>query len=339
MALQPFFLRIVQNTIELSCFNDYNGVELVISSQKYSNTKAETCMKYMRDELKSEFNRYARQYPDLDELQNPMMNISDILRAYFILADYFSDPTADADIEKMLVGIRDMNLLVSALGRQNASFAGHVKYSRPLDVCATLFFGLVKNHAFADGNKRTALLTLLYQLDQYGYSPQASNKEFEKLVVAVASNDLEKKYPKIWKQNKQKKDTTDICVGVIAALLKKWTKRKDNSFHIDMTAREFMQAMNKITDCVCTIDGGKMKIQRTIKRTTWFFQHETTTKNYSIPYRGDTRTIGAGTAREVLEQLDLYDQYPDYASFFQGDDPRYMLIQQFEGPLRRLKDK
>lgn len=145
-------------------------------------------MRYMRSDLKDEYKRYRKLYPDVQELHFPLMNISDILRAYFILADYFTDPTADAKSESMLIGIRDMNLLISALGRQNASFGGFTKYTQPLDVCATLFFGLVKNHAFSDGNKRTALLTLLYQLDCYGYCPLAPQKEFEKLVVAVAGN-------------------------------------------------------------------------------------------------------------------------------------------------------
>lgn len=57
------------------------------------------------------------------------------------------------------------------------------------------------------------------------------------------------------------------------------------------------------------------------------------------PYRGMTRIIGAATIREALEVLQMYDQFPSYRTFFEGTDPRYMLIAQFEGPLRRLKDK
>ena len=57
----------------------------------------------------------------------------------------------------MLIGVRDLNLLGSAIGRQSASFGGKTKYTNPVDICATLFYGLVKNHSFSDGNKRTAL--------------------------------------------------------------------------------------------------------------------------------------------------------------------------------------
>jgi len=295
-------------------------------------------MKFMRSELQQEYKRYKKCYPDIDEFVRPLMNVSDILRAYFILIDYFSDPTADAEVENMLVGIRDMSLLMSALGRQKACFGKSVKYVKPLDICATLFYGLVKNHAFADGNKRTALLTLLYQLDCYGIRPIASEKDFERLVVAVASNNLDKAYTKIWNECKEK-DKTDRCVEVISRRLKQTTKKKDNTFHKNITVSDFSSALQRSPDCTSVIDGSKFKITRTIKRGFWIFKQSDLVKSYSIPYRGETRTIGAATIRDALEALDLYDQYPDYNSFFEGADPRYKLIEQFEGPLRRLKDK
>jgi hypothetical protein len=57
---------------------------------------------------------------------------------------------------------------------------------------------MVKNHPFADGNKRTALLLLLYQLGLYGYRPTASGEAFEALVVAVAAGELADAYPDAW---------------------------------------------------------------------------------------------------------------------------------------------
>lgn len=303
-------------------------------------------MKYLREDLRIEYERYAKEYTDIPELSSPFINISDVLRAYFILADYFTDTSANVAVEQMLIGVRSMDLLISALGRQSASFGGVTKYNEPLEICATLFFGLVKNHAFSDGNKRTALLTLLYQLDCYGYYPKAAAKEFEKLVVAIAANELEKNYHKQWKavEPRYKTDAnnnTDQCVRVIYRLLKKMTQKKDNSYHIDMTARDLIDAINSIPLCSAEVDGTKIKLSRRINRKAFGFLPWTnkTELNYSIPFGGYTRTIGAGTARDVLNNLDLYDQYPDYASFASGSDPRYMLIQQFEGPLRRLKDK
>ena len=117
------------------------------------------------------------------------------------------------------------------------------------------------------------------------------------------------------------------------------TKRKDTSFHIDVTPDDLISALNRIEGCKCSIDGTKIKMERTIQKSIWIFKKEPTVMNFSIPYRGRTRTIGASTLRDALSHLDLLDQFPDYQSLFEGVDPRYMLIQQFEGPLRRLKDK
>lgn len=140
-------------------------------------------MKYLRNDLREEYERIAKNVPDIEGLQHPLINFSDVLHAYFILADYFTDESSD-NIEHMLVGLRSADLLGSALGRQIVSFGGRKKYTDSIEICATLFYGLVKDHAFHDGNKRTALLTLLYQLTLYGYIPSVSVNKYEKLVVA-----------------------------------------------------------------------------------------------------------------------------------------------------------
>ena len=151
-------------------------------------------------------------------------------------------------------------------------------------------------------------------------------------MVAIAANELEKNYHKQWKavEPRYKTDAnnnTDQCVRVIYRLLKKMTQKKDNSYHIDMTARDLIDAINSIPLCSAEVDGTKIKLSRRINKKAFGFLPWTnkTELNYSIPFGGYTRTIGAGTARDVLNNLDLYDQYPDYASFASGSDPRYML--------------
>ena len=48
----------------------------------------------MTNQLKIEYERLTRLHPDLPSLVHPFINISDVLRAYFILADYFTDASA-----------------------------------------------------------------------------------------------------------------------------------------------------------------------------------------------------------------------------------------------------
>ena len=233
----------------------------------------------------------------------------------------------------MLVGIRSVDLLASALGRQITSFGGKSKYTNDLDICATLFFGMVKNHAFSDGNKRTALLILLYQLQLFGYIPTASKKEFEKLVLAVADSSIALKYSDVYKKFK-KVENAEICT--ISYLLKRMVSKKDHSYHISPPMKEFCNALES-HGVQCSLENGKMHFSYTPAGKWVLFKSQP--KQFTIPFGGLTRTVGPKTAREVLQNLGLYDQFASYQDILDGKEPLYELTDNFKEPLRRLKDK
>jgi death-on-curing protein len=54
-------------------------------------------------------------------------------------------------------GIRDLGLTESAVNQVEQTFDGKDLYPTLYDKAAILFVGLLKNHPFVDGNKRTAL--------------------------------------------------------------------------------------------------------------------------------------------------------------------------------------
>ena len=293
-------------------------------------------MRYLRPELKETYTRMANQAPVVIGVSSVDITVDDVLCAYIILADYFTDPSLPENVEQMLIGIRDYGLLASAVSRQIVAFGKKLKYTQPLDVCATLFYGLVKDHAFLDGNKRVALLILLYHLSKHGYVPSAKIGDFESLVVAVAANTLPKQYGRLWDKTPKDMPESDRCVQTISSVLKVKTKKKDNSFHVDITGRELRSILAQY-GVTSEVNDGRVKFERRIVTGRWLKHSDTLV--VSIPYRGDTRTIGAKGVRYVLSKLSLYDQFPSYADIIQGSDPRYMLIERFEGPLRRLKDK
>ena len=232
----------------------------------------------------------------------------------------------------MLIGLRSADLLYSAIGRQTVSFANRRKYTEPLDICSTLFFGLVKDHAFSDGNKRTALLLLLYQLNLFGYLPNCSVREFEKLVVATAANELNTRYSHIWKKFDKMSDTE---VKTISYWLKRKTKKKDHSYHLRITMRQMANALERY-GVTYKIDNAKIHFERKIPAR-WFGKE--TIYRYSVPFGGWTRCVGASTARDILTNMNLYDQFSNYQDFIDGQDLYYDLIDEFEIPLRRLKDE
>lgn len=72
------------------------------------------------------------------------------------------------DFQKTLIemygghpGIRDLNLLQSALDAPKASFQNKQMYPSISDKGAALLFHLAKNHPFFDANKRTAYVSVL----------------------------------------------------------------------------------------------------------------------------------------------------------------------------------
>lgn len=66
-------------------------------------------------------------------------------------------------------GLRDEHLLMSALARPFATVGGTLAFPNGLEQAAVLVQSLTQNHAFVDGNKRTAFTTCLYFLQRCGY--------------------------------------------------------------------------------------------------------------------------------------------------------------------------
>lgn len=321
---------------ELAPINNRNKCWIDSNSDPNSNTVTHISNRRIKMHFNSiicqeEYERHSINNPDVQDLSHPLINVSDVLKAYYSLADYFTDPDAQFS-ETMLVGIRSADLLYSAIGRQTVSYAGKRKYTDPIDICSTLFFGLVKNHAFSDGNKRTALLILLYQLWLFNYYPAAPIHEFEKLVVATAANSLPNQYEYIWK--KHAKDN-DPLIETISHILRRIISRKDHRYHLKVTTRKFVDALLNHNVKV-EVSSGKLHFERYIPRQ-WFKKAEV--YRYAIPFGGWTRCIGASTARDVLNHLRLYDQFPNYQTFIDGNEAFYSFIQEFEGPFRRLKDE
>ena len=83
-------------------------------------------------------------------------------------------------------GIRDEGLLESALGRPRHLWAYGDEVT-VFDLAAAYAFGIAKNHAFVDGNKRTAVLALRAFLFRNGYGFEPDPVELVTVMEGVAS--------------------------------------------------------------------------------------------------------------------------------------------------------
>ena len=84
-------------------------------------------------------------------------------------------------------GIRDINLLESALGRPFQTYDGVELYPTVLHKAASLIESILSNHPFVDGNKRTGYVVTRLFLNKHGLDIIASEDEKYDFVISVAN--------------------------------------------------------------------------------------------------------------------------------------------------------
>ena len=103
-------------------------------------------------------------------------------------------------------GIRDADLLDSALESALATFDGVELYPSVQEKAARLGFSLIANHAFVDGNKRIGVFVLLIFLEINGVSIHPTNGEVARVGLAVAAGEM--KYPALLEWIRENEETS-----------------------------------------------------------------------------------------------------------------------------------
>ena len=178
-------------------------------------------------------------------------------------------------------GIKNEGLLESACTRPHTGLGDHEKYPTAELKLAALFHSLTKNHAFHNGNKRTALATLLAALSRNDkrFSSEINDSSIFDFVVAVTSD----KFP-----------------------------REDHSLSVDQVVHEIAHWIKANTDSVTTHPSG-MKVAEFSDRcaeagaTVKEAKGATviTTQHGSIRISRSTRRIDGPVVRRYLRNLGL----------------------------------
>lgn len=85
-------------------------------------------------------------------------------------------------------GLRDLKLLESAVAQPRQTFGGHDLYKGITRKAAILLVGLLKNHPFVDGNKRTALTVCGVFLQLNGWDFNLEDDELARWVEHLAGS-------------------------------------------------------------------------------------------------------------------------------------------------------
>ena len=87
-------------------------------------------------------------------------------------------------------GVRDENLLASAVNTPFQTFMGNDLYPSIYDKAAQLCYGIANNHPFTDGNKRTALHSMYVYLIINGFDITATQQDVENMIIDVAAGNM-----------------------------------------------------------------------------------------------------------------------------------------------------
>ena len=288
-------------------------------------------MQQLPHHLYQDYLRFKSEIPE-HKFPYPLLNYDDVLKAHYLICDYFETNHGVSS----LYGVRSMQLLGSALGRQITSFAGENKWKNDFEVMASLFFGLVKNHPFHDGNKRSALLALLYNLYLIKKTPKSKQEAWEQLTVSVAASDMSK-YSNFKRFEEQADNKEDAIVYFIANFLQKNTRSIDK-FFISVTYADFEASIKQFGFYFKNPSKNYIDIYQKGKKILGFTLEDKRIKNIAFP--GYRYQMDSKTQKNILKDIGLtLEKGFDRQVLNKNAEPLYKIIQDYEGPLSRLKDQ
>jgi death-on-curing protein len=285
--------------------------------------------------VRQEFQRWCEHFGDADPyISDDTVGIKDVLRAHFLVADYFYGQGYGI----AALGPRDPNLLHSAVYRQFVSYDGRDKWQDSFERCATLVFGLVKDHPFHDANKRTGLLVLLYFLSQQNRLPTVKQKELENLVVDIADGRL----IRYRRQQEIAKKTDDPEIYFIADYLRRNSRKRDSRYYT-ITYQELNLRLKEFGFCLHNPHKNFIDVCRIETKKGFFGFGQTRTdliRVAQIGFPSWKKQVGKGAISTVRRETGLTpEKGVDSEAFFRGADPLYTLIAEYHGPLERLAQR
>lgn len=288
-------------------------------------------MEELRKDIQADFKYSISTYSPKNSIPGAYLSEYDVMKAHYYLSDYFL-----SEGEEVRFGILNYDMLSSAVYRQTVSFGDVEKWKQPIEKFATLLYGLTKDHAFNDGNKRTAFLCLLMGLHRINRKINCGHKDFEKLLVRIASNNLG-----LYKSYKSYEKYDDPEVRFIADFIRRNSKKIDTQFH-SITYAGFNQRLKQFDVWMDNPQGNTINVYRkTTKKSFWGLHSKSQDERIiQIGFKGWKKQINPKALKSVLQAAHLTAEFGvDSNVFFYDDEPEYKLVEDYYPILKRLKDK
>lgn len=235
------------------------------------------------------------------------LNNDEVLKIHEALVDDFAT-TSDPIIPS---GYRNKSLLESALFRPQTSNGGELKYPTVEMSAAALLHALIHDHPFHNGNKRTALVSMLVCLDENDFLLTSNEDELFKFVLQVAMHRLG--------NGKICRSSDDETLAIAGWLIL-------NSRPIERGNRPivFRKLRHVLTQYGCSIEltgkpGSRINICRNLKKTGFFGRTQKKMLYTQIFYAGEGRELKRDTLNKIRTDLHLDEQHGiDAKAFYEN---------------------
>jgi death-on-curing protein len=303
-------------------------------------------MEFENKKIEEECQRWHQNLgPDDPCLSDQTVGIHEVLDAHFLIVDYFVAKGYGLGG----IGPRSLDLLHSAVARQFTCFEGTNKWKNPFEICATLLFGLIKNHPFYDGNKRSALLSSLLLLQKNKKLIKLPQRKLDAMVLAIAEDKVAGFLGVNFSRRKrdggdESLRDDDATIKLIAEYLRKNTRTRDDSRRT-VTFSDLNRILNRYGFSLESPSGNFINIVRVVPEKpggVWGFGAKKEQRIYlaQVGFPGWKDQVSKAALKTIRETVKMTSKEGcDTKVFFDGAEPLNSLISEYSMPLHRLADK
>lgn len=238
-------------------------------------------------------------------------------------------------------GVKSIALLESAIGRQFVGYDGRLKYPEPIRNAATLTYGICCNHAFHNGNKRTALVAMLVHLDRNKMSLfEVNQAQLYSMILEVANHAIGLRKEELAKGKAARRNPDDEVIAIA-----NWIKRNSDKItkgEKPITFRRLRTILQSFDYSMEDPHNNSIDIVRYENRKEGFLRRERRVRVHitTIPYPGDGKTVPLDIIKFVRRTCKLQEEHGvDSSSFYDDVVVIDTFINRYRTILRRLANK
>jgi len=236
----------------------------------------------------------------------------------------------DSDDPVSTPGLTQPKLLSSALESPRQA---QEKYFSPALACSATVYSLIKNHAFPNGNKRTALISLLVMLDENALqlTEETTEEDLFSLVYRIAASELLESPIELYS------NTWEHEILEIARWIQAHSQIKRQQKMRELPWRVLRATLIEFGCTVVPKANNKVKISRQISSGSGFFARQTI-GSYSFTVSQDGMEVDKGVIATIRGRLQLDEDHGITTAKFYSRNPTLPseFIQRYSGLIRRL---